>query len=115
VAKPITWLGSSLEDIRDFPEQARRSAGFQLRRVQEGLDPNAWKSMPDVGPGVQEIRLHAAGEHRVLYVARFAEAVYVLYGFEKKTRRTPKRDLEVARKRYGDLVQMRRRDQHEKG
>ncbi len=114
VAKPITWLGSSLEDIKAFPEEARRSAGFQLRRVQEGLAPNDWKPMPDVGAGVQEIRLHAAGEHRVLYVARFAEAVYVLHGFEKKTRRTPKRDLELARKRYGDLVQMRRRERHEK-
>ena len=49
-----------------------------------------------------------------MYVARFAEAVYVLHGFEKKTRRTPKRDLELARKRYGDLVQMRRRERHEK-
>ena len=113
MAKPIIWLGSSLEDIRGFPEAARRSAGFQLRRVQEGLDPNDWKSMRDVGPGVQEIRLHAAGEHRVLHVAHFVETVYVLHGFEKKTQRTPKPDLELARKRYGDLIQIRK-DRHGK-
>jgi len=108
VAKAISWVGSSLEDIRVFPEEARRSAGFQLRRVQEGLDPNDWKPLATVGPGVREIRLHASGEHRVLYVARFAESVYVLHAFEKKTQRTPKRDLELARKRYGDLAQIRK-------
>jgi phage-related protein len=113
VAKSITWVGSSLEDIRGFPEEARRSAGFQLRRVQEGLDPNDWKPMPGVGPGVQEIRLRAAGEHRVLYVARFGESVYVLHAFEKKTQRTPKPDLELARKRYGSLIQIRK-DRHGK-
>ena len=113
MAKSITWVGSSLEDVRGFPEEARRSAGFQLRRVQEGLDPNDWKPMPGVGPGVLEIRLHAAGEHRVLYVARFGESVYVLHAFEKKTQRTPKPDLELARKRYGSLTQIRK-DRHGK-
>jgi phage-related protein len=113
VAKPITWFGSSLEDIRAFPEEARRSAGFQLRRVQEGLEPNDWKPMRGVGPGVQEIRLHVAGEHRVFYVARFVEAVYVLHGFEKKSKKTPKPELDLARRRYGDLIKMRK-DRHGK-
>jgi phage-related protein len=113
VAKSIIWIGSSLEDIRGFPEEARRSAGFQLRRVQEGLDPNDWKPMPAVAPGVQEIRVHTSGEHRVLCVARFAESVYVLHAFEKKTQRTAKHDLELARKRYGDLTQIRK-DRHGK-
>ena len=72
------------------------------------MEPNDWKPVRDVGPGVQEIRLHAAGEHRVLYVARFAEAVYVLHGFEKKTQKTAKPDLDLARKRYGDLIQIRK-------
>jgi phage-related protein len=82
--------------------------------VQEGLEPNDWKPVPDVGPGVQEIRIHIDGEHRVFYVARFAEAVYVLHGFEKKRQRTPKRDLELARSRYRDLMGARRRDRDAK-
>lgn len=80
--------------------------------MQEGLEPNDWKPVPYVGKGVQEIRLHARGEHRVFYVARFAEAVYVLHGFEKKTRKTPKRDLELGRVRYHDLIKTRAKERH---
>lgn len=114
MGKPITWLGSSLEDIRGFPEEARRSAGYQLRRVQEGLESNDWKAMPDVGAGVQEIRLHTGAEHRVFYVASFAEAIYVFHCFEKRTQKTAKRHLEVARNRYRDLIQTRREGGHGK-
>lgn len=64
--------------------------------------------MPRVGPGVREIRIHTALEHRVLYVARFVEAIYVLHAFEKRTRRTPKRDLELGRQRFRALVSQRR-------
>ena len=109
------WLGSSLEDLRGFPEDARRHAGYQLRRVQEGLDPNDWKAMPEVGPGVKEVRLHTGTEHRVFYVARFPEAVYVLNAFEKKARKTPKYELELGQKRYRDLVKARRKERHGKG
>jgi len=63
--------------------------------------------MPSVGPGVREIRIHAALEHRVLYVARFVEAIYVLHAFEKRTRRTPKRDLELGRQQFRALVSQR--------
>jgi phage-related protein len=109
--KPLLWLGSSRGDIRTLPEDARIAAGFQLRRVQQGLDPNDWKPMPTVGPGVREIRIHVEGAHRVFYVASFPEAVYVLHVFEKKTRRTTAQDLELGRKRFRDLVNMR----HERG
>ena len=109
------WLGSSLEDVKGFSEDARRSAGYQLRRLQEGLEPNDWKAMPAVGPGVQEIRLHTATEHRVCYVARFEEAVYVLHAFEKKAQKTPKRDLELAQRRYRDVKAARRKERHGKG
>jgi phage-related protein len=114
VAKALVWLGSSLEDLRGFPEDARRNAGYQLRRVQEGLEPNDWKAMPNVGPGAREIRLHTGTEHRVFYVARFAEAVYVLHAFEKKAQKTPTRDLELGQKRYEDLLEVRRKVQHGK-
>jgi phage-related protein len=78
----LRWVGSSLVDLRAFPEVARREAGYQLRRVQEGLLPDDWKPMPSVGAGVEEIRLHSGVEHRVLYVAKFEEAIYVLHAFE---------------------------------
>lgn len=106
--KPLLWLGSSRSDVRAFPEDARIAAGFQLRRVQQGLDPNDWKPMPTVGPGVLEIRIHVEGEQRVFYIASFSEAVYILHVFVKKTRRTAAQDLELGRKRYRDLVNMRR-------
>jgi phage-related protein len=88
----------------------RRLAGFQLRRVQQGLDPNDWKPMASVGAGVREIRLHVEGAHRVFYVATFADAVYVLHAFEKKTRKTTARDLEIGGERFRSLVAMRRKD-----
>ena len=106
--KPLRWVGSSLEDLRAFPEAARREAGYQLRRLQGGLLPADWKPMTSVGPGVAEIRLHSGVEHRVFYVARFAEAIYVLHAFEKRTRQTRQADLELARKRLTAVVQARR-------
>ncbi len=106
--KPLQWLGASRSDVRAFPRDARRQAGLQLRRVQQGLDPLDWKPMPTVGPGVREIRVHTALEHRVVYVAKLAEAVYVLHAFEKRTKKTPIRDVELARQRFRALVGQRR-------
>ena len=114
MAKTLVWLGSSLEDLRGFPEDARRSAGYQLRRVQECLEPNDWKAMPDIGPGALEIRLHAGMEYRVFYVARFKEAVYVLHAFKKKGQKTPKRDFELGQRRYRDLMEARRKERNGK-
>ena len=66
--------------------------------------------MPSIGPGVREIRIRTGLEHRVFYVATFAEAVYVLHAFEKRTRKTPKHDLELAQDRLRGLVNSRRTD-----
>jgi phage-related protein len=106
--KPLRWLGDSLNAVRAFPPTARHRIGTELRYVQEGDMPSDWKPMAAVGSGVNEIRVHSAGEYRVLYVAKFAEWVYVLHAFAKKTRRTAKRDVDVAAKRYRDLVAERR-------
>jgi phage-related protein len=108
VDKPLIWLGSSRGAVREFPEDARRVAGFQLRRVQQGLEPNDWKPITAVGAGVKEIRIHTSLEHRVLYVANFAEGVYVLHAFEKRTRKTSKRDIDLARERFRALIESRR-------
>lgn len=109
VAKPLVWLGSVLDLLRAFPPEARRAAGYQLRRLQTGLMPSDWKPLPTVGPGVHEIRVHTAREHRVVYVARFAEAVYVLHAFEKRTQRTRQGDIDLARTRLAELQHLRRR------
>lgn len=106
--KPIQWLGSSRADVRRFPADARRVAGFQLHRVQVGLDPDDWKPLRAVGTGVREIRVRTGAEHRVVYVATLGDAIYVLHAFAKKTAKTAGRDIEVARSRYQTLTAARR-------
>jgi len=101
--KSLRFIGSSQDDLRSFPLEARRAAGFELWQLQKGLDPSDWKPMNNVGLGVREIRIHALGEWRVLYVAAFAEAVYVLHCFKKESPKTRRNDLELARKRYRQL------------
>jgi phage-related protein len=88
--KPLFWLGSSRSDIRAFPVRARRAAGFQLLWVPQGLDPADWKPMASVGAGVREVRVQVGTAHRIFYVARFSEGVFVLHAFEKRTRKTAK-------------------------
>jgi len=106
--KRLIWLGSSLDDLRTFPPDARRSVGYQLRRVQCGLMPSDWKPIGTIGPGVNEIRIHTNTEHRILYLARLPEAIYVLHAFEKRTRQTPRTEAEIARARLAELMKVRR-------
>jgi len=98
--KPLVFLGSSLDALHAFPETPRRAIGFELWQVQNGLPPRDFRPMPDIGPGVNEIRTHRLGEWRVTFVAKFDDAVYVLHAFEKKSRTTRLRDIKLARKRY---------------
>jgi phage-related protein len=107
--KPLIWLGDSLEAVKEFSADARRAAGHQLNQVQEGNAPDDWKPMEIVGAGVKEIRIKLAKAYRVLYVAKFTEAVYVLHGFEKKTQRTPKSEIDLANKRYRQLMMERKK------
>ena len=103
--KPVEFRGSALADLRAFPQAARREAGYQLDQAQHGREPDDWKPMNAVGQGVKEIRIRdAAGAFRVLYVAKFADAVYVLHCFQKKTQKTRKADLDLASQRYRDLL-----------
>jgi phage-related protein len=103
--KPIAFQGSSLDDLRAFPAEARREGGHQLSRVQRGLEPDDWKPMPSVAPGVREVRVRdEAGAFRVIYTATRPEAVYVLHAFQKKTQATAKRDLDLAKARLRTLT-----------
>ncbi len=103
--KPIEFRGTSLDDLRAFPLAARREAGHQLDQVQNGRDPDDWKPMNTVGQGVKEVRIRdAAGAFRVIYVAKFADAVYVLHCFQKRAEKTSKVDVDLATKRYRNLL-----------
>lgn len=103
MTKPIQWLGNSLDNVREFSEEGRYHTGRELRRVQSGEMPTDWKPMITIGPGVAEIRIHTENEYRVIYIAKFEEAIYVLHGFAKKSQQAPKRDLDLAAKRYKEL------------
>lgn len=107
--KPIFWLGDSRKVIQAFPGDARREAGHQLDKVQHGLAPDDWKPLAAIGLAVNEIRIHAENEYRILYVAKFAEAVYVLHAFAKKTRQTAQQDIGLATHRYRQLLNERKR------
>ncbi len=106
--KPVSFLGTALRDLREFPTTARREAGYQIDQVQQGRDPDDWKPMGSIGAGVREIRVRSDdGAFRVVYVVKFTEAIYVLHCFQKKTQQTSKTDLDLAIKRYRDLLKER--------
>jgi len=108
--KPLEFCGSALDDLRTFTPNARHRAGYQLERVQRGLEPEDFKPMRAVGAGVYEIRVRdEAGAFRVMYVAKFEQAVYVLHAFQKKTQKTTQADIELAARRYRELLQELRR------
>lgn len=103
--KPIEFLGSALDELRSFPASARREAGYQLDLMQRGREPSDWKPMTSIGSGVREIRIRSAsGAFRVIYVAKLADAIYVLHCFRKRTQKTSKTDIEIAKARYLALV-----------
>jgi phage-related protein len=101
---PIVWVGDSKDEVKSFPDDARRNAGFQLSNVQHGKEPNDWKPMSSIGPGVREIRIRElSGAFRVVYVLRFRQAIYVLHAFQKKTQKTRPSDIELARERLRSI------------
>ena len=104
-AKPVEFVGDALEALRGFPQQARRVAGYQLDRVQRGLEPDDWKPLAIIGKGVRAIRIRdEAGAFRVVYVAKLEDAVYILHCFQKKTQRTSQADIDLAARRYKELM-----------
>ena len=106
--KGIEFLGTSLKMVREFPALAKKEAGYQLDRVQRGLDPTDWKPMKSVGQSVREIRIQHEGQYRVIYVASFEKRVYVLHAFQKKTQKTGKHDLDTARRALKEVVERQR-------
>ena len=106
--KPIRFLGDSLKRLREFPDDARQDAGYQLDQVQRGEQPDDFKPMPSIGKGVEELRVwDDTGTYRVIYTARLKDVVVVLHAFQKKTEATSKADIELARSRWTQLMQER--------
>ena len=104
--KELKFAGSTLADIRAFPQEARKDAGYQLSQVQLGFEPSDWKPMTSIASGVREIRIHRNGEYRVIYITRLHDAVYVLHVFQKLTRKTLKKDIELAKARLKTILEM---------
>jgi len=103
--KLLTFLGDSRLSLKLFPFEARKRAGRQLDLVQRGEEPLDWKPMNSVGSGVREIRIRGeTGIYRVIYVTKIADRVFVLHCFHKKTQRTAAADIELAKRRYKDLI-----------
>ena len=109
--KKLAWAGSSYKDLTDddiFTFDARKVAGQQLRKVQCGDEPDDWKPFDELGAGIKEIRIKFPdGAFRVMYVAKFPEAVYVLHCFKKKTQKTNHQDKELVKQRYKLVIQER--------
>ncbi|MBA1218183.1 type II toxin-antitoxin system RelE/ParE family toxin [Pseudomonas fulva] len=102
--KSIVWVGTSKEDLREFPPVARQRAGYQLELIQDGDEPADWKPMESVGKGVREIRIKCKdGAFRVFYVVNRPDAIYVLHAFRKTTEKTEGRDIELGRARFKSL------------
>lgn len=103
--KSVSFRGTSLVDLRQFPDSAKREAGYQIDKVQNGEEPDNWKPMKTIGPGVNEIRIADEGDaYRVLYVAKFEDTVYILHCFKKQTQKTSEADKKIAVKRYKSLL-----------
>jgi phage-related protein len=103
--KPIYWVGTSYKDLLAFTDEAKREAGYQLHRVQNGLDPENWKSFQRIGSGVKEIRIRCNNNaFRIMYVAKFASKIYILHAFKKKSRKTNEHDIEIAKVRYNAVI-----------
>lgn len=101
--KSIIFLGNSKDDLKNFPDNVRREAGFQLSVVQSGLEPSDWKPMPSIGSGVREIRVNIGGAFRMIYLATRPEGVYVLHCFQKKSQQTAKQDIALAQARFKQI------------
>ena len=102
-------MGSAYDDLLAFPDEARRTAGFQLSKVQAGLEPEDWSPFNGVGAGTREILIQEdSGIYRLMYVAKFKEAIYVLHCFQKKTQATSKHDKDIAEVSYRAVISMRK-------
>ena len=112
--KPLIFVGTTRNDIREFGKKASVAIGTELLAVQLGSEPTDWKPISTIGAGVKEIRTHDGKEYRTIYVAKFSEAIYVLHSFVKKSRATPKKDIQIAKERFNYITQQRKKNSKKK-
>ena len=105
--KNIVWLGNTLKEIRSYPDSVKKEIGYNIEKLQYGGDPVDWKPMVSIGAGVNEIRIHSVNEYRIIYVAKFKDAIYILHSFIKKTQKTEQRDIDKAKDRYKEILKLR--------
>lgn len=105
--KPVIWTGTSLRELKTLPEPVQHRLGHMLQQVQFGHTPPGSKAMHSIGDGVMELRVHVSGAFRLIYVAKFSEAIYVLHAFQKKSQKTALLDLQLARSRYTSVLRNR--------
>jgi phage-related protein len=104
-ARAAVFLGDTYRVICAFADDARRAAGYQIGRVQQGKDPDDWKPLPIIGPNVREIRIReSSGAFRVIFQATLPDAVLVLNAFQKKSQKTPRHEIETARARLSEYL-----------
>lgn len=100
--KPIVWIGSSLDDLKDLPQKPRRDIGYALSVVQRGDYPHNAKPLKSLS-GVYEIRVDDQTDtYRGVYAVNLGDAIYVLHVFKKKSKKgteTPKQDMDLIRNR----------------
>ncbi|MFZ2237480.1 MAG: type II toxin-antitoxin system RelE/ParE family toxin [Dokdonella sp.] len=102
--KLLKFVGSSLDDLKDMPKSVTSEFGLDLMRIQYGGEAADFKPMATIGPGVYEIRNRdESGAYRVIYVAKYVEAIYVLHAFKKTTQKTAKSDIELATARLKQI------------
>lgn len=105
--KNIIWVGATHETVKSYSKNVKQEIDYNLDKLQRGLNPNDWKPMLTIGQGVKEIRIHQDNEYRVLYLAKFEEAIYVLHVFIKKSEKTLQKEIGLTRKRYNEILKLR--------
>ena len=104
VLRDVIWLGDSLEILRNFPAGIKALLGGEIFRLQVGAVPRNAKPMVTVGRGVRELRARdRSGQYRAIYVVRKREGIFILHTFQKKSGKTSKQDIEIARKRLTEI------------
>lgn len=106
--KPLQFWERSIDEFREFPAHIKDDGGYQLDLLQQGLKPADFKPMTTIGPGAFELRLDDdKNEYRVIYVVKLEDAVWVLHAFQKTTKKTSKKDIQLAKSRYEKLLQQK--------
>jgi|SRR5271155_4271258 len=111
--RPVFWVGSSRRDLRGFPREVRRDTGRALYATQEGETDPAAKPMRGFGGGsiVEIIANHRGDTWRTVYTVRFAEGIYVLHAFQKKSKSgiaTPQKEIDLIRRRLAEAERLHR-------